>query len=72
MAVPRDSAHDCQQLCCDDPPCVTWVFVPAGLYPDRPPGTFCWLKASVIALKGSTCDNGRKGCVSGIVNRSRF
>jgi diketogulonate reductase-like aldo/keto reductase len=46
------------------------VYVPDGLYPNRPSGTFCWLKAAAIALKGNTCDNGKPGCVSGVVNRS--
>ena len=31
---------------------------------------FCWLKAKAIVLKGSTCDNGHPGCVSGVVNRT--
>jgi len=44
-----------------------WVYVPSGLYPNRPPGTFCWLKAAAIPLRGSTCDNGKAGCVSGVV-----
>ena len=35
----------------------------------RRPGTFCWLKAAPIALNDSTCDNGRRGCVSGVVDR---
>ena len=43
------------------------VYVPAGLYPSRPPGTFCWFKANEISLKGVTCDNGKAGCVSGVV-----
>lgn len=42
--------------------------VPSGLYPNRPPGTFCWLKAAAIPLRGSTCDNGKFGCVSGVVD----
>jgi len=75
MAGPAPTAKDCQALCCKNgtsngagPKCVTWVFVPAGLYPKRPPGTFCWFKAVPLTLKGSTCDNGKPGCVSGVVN----
>ena len=62
-----DTPLDCQAVCCNDPKCATWVYVPAGLYPSRPPGTFCWLKAAAIPLRGSTCDNGKAGCVSGVV-----
>ena len=51
-------------------PQATWVYVPDGLYPSRPAGTFCWLKARPLELKGSTCDNGKAGCVSGVVNRT--
>jgi hypothetical protein len=50
----------------------TRVYVPAGLYPSRPPGTFCWLKAAKIDLKGSSCDNGKPGCVSGVVSRAGY
>jgi hypothetical protein len=64
------TAHDCLTICCNDGKCETWVFVPDGLYPKRPAGTFCWLKAAPIALKGNTCDNGKPGCVSGVVNRT--
>ena len=70
MAAPADTALDCQCTCCDDPRCLTWVYVPSGLYPDRPAGTFCWLKSATIDLKGSTCDNGKPGCMSGVVNRT--
>ena len=72
MRRPRDTAADCEALCCGDPRCATWVYVPDGLYPNRPAGTFCWLKASAIALKGTTCDNGKPGCVSGVVVRSDY
>ena len=54
--------------------CATWVYVSAAAtktYPKRPAGAYCWLKATPIALKGATCDNGHPGCVSGIVNRTR-
>lgn len=71
MEAPADSASDCEALCCADLRCATWVFVPDGLYPSRPAGTFCWLKAVPIDLKGDTCDNGKPGCVSGVVNRTR-
>ena len=64
------TATACQAICCSDAKCATWVYVPDGLYPDRPAGIFCWLKAAAIPLKGSTCDNGKPGCVSGGVNRS--
>lgn len=70
MSGAAPTARECQAMCCHDPKCATWVYVPAGLYPKRPPGTFCWLKAAPISLKGSTCDNGRPGCVSGVVNRT--
>eukprot|EP00912_Choanoflagellata_sp_UC4_P000784 UC4_evm1s493 len=59
---------DCQAICCANERCVTWVFVPSGLYPNRPQGNFCWLKAAFIPLKGSTCDNGKPGCISGVLN----
>ena len=64
------TAWECQAMCCAEPKCVTWVYVPSGLYPKRPPGTFCWFKAAPISLKGATCDNGKPGCVSGVVNRT--
>ena len=70
MSGAAPTAREYQAMCCHDPKCATWVYVPAGLYPKRPPGTFCWLKAAPISLKGSTCDNGRPGCVSGVVNRT--
>jgi len=70
MAAPRDTAADCRRRCCEDPRCATWVYVPDGLFPSRPPGTFCWLKATPLALKGSTCENGKPGCVSGVVKRA--
>jgi len=64
------SAIQCQAICCEDPKCHTWVYVPDGLYPNRPPGTFCWLKAANIPLQGERCDNGKLGCVSGTMERS--
>ena len=63
--------RDCEAICCADAACKTWVFVPDGLYPSRPAGTFCWLKAAAIPLSAPTCDNGKPGCVSGVVNRTR-
>ena len=62
--------RDCEAICCADGKCKTWVFVPDGLYPSRPAGTFCWLKAAAIPLDAPTCDNGKPGCVSGVVNRT--
>ena len=69
MDAPNDTAGACRKLCCDDPRCATWVYVPDGLYPSRPAGTFCWLKAMPLALKSATCDSDKPGCVSGVVNR---
>jgi len=48
------TAEECQEICCNDERCETFVFVPDGLYPQRPPGTFCWLKEAAIPLKGDT------------------
>ena len=70
MTSAEPSPGACRTICCSDPRCQTWVYVPAGLYPNRPPGTFCWLKAVPLDLKGSTCDNGKPGCISGVVNRT--
>lgn len=67
------SAEACQNICCGDDKCKTWVYVSAAAtktYPKRPQGAYCWLKAKPIALKGTMCDNGHPGCVSGIVNRT--
>eukprot|EP00750_Incisomonas_marina_P028220 INCI6538.2.p1 GENE.INCI6538.2~~INCI6538.2.p1 ORF type:complete len:523 (-),score=64.15 INCI6538.2:114-1682(-) len=64
------TSEDCQALCCADEKCQTFVYVPDGLYPNRPQGTFCWLKAAAIPLQGDTCDNGKPGCVSGVVERT--
>lgn len=61
---------DCQRLCCAEPRCKTWVHVPDGLFPSRPPGNTCWLKNASIALNGTACENGKPGCTSGTVNRS--
>ena len=67
------SAVACQHICCADHKCKTWVYVSAEAtksYPKRPQGAYCWLKAKPIALKGTACDNGHPGCISGIVNRT--
>ena len=36
-----------------------------------PQEAYCWLKAKPIALKGTACDNGHPGCLSGVVNRTK-
>lgn len=54
MNATAATAADCQALCCADEKCQTFVYVPDGLYPNRPQGTFCWLKASAIPLQGDT------------------
>ena len=55
MNATSPSALGCQQICCADRKCVTWVFVSANAtrsYPSRPQGAHCWLKAVRIKLKG--------------------
>ena len=73
MNATSPTAMGCQQICCADRKCVTWVFVSANAtrsYPSRTQGAHCWLKAVRIKLKGTACDNGHSGCISGVVNRT--
>ena len=35
-ATTGTTAEDCQNICCTDQKCRTWVYVPAGLYSSRP------------------------------------
>lgn len=72
MHAPRDTAAHCQELCCSERQCLAWELVPDGTYPrsERPAGTFCFLKNAAARSQGSTCENGKPGCIAGTLTHA--